>query len=818
MIPIQSADRVVTQNSNVGRSMNYRLDARNLRHIVTMLRDSVYSNKILAVIREYSTNALDAHTAAEEAGMIGRRTLPIEVHLPTKFSSELRIRDFGLGLTEQEIEEIYISLGESTKRQSNKFVGSLGFGSKSAFAYGDRFVITSWNSGRKVVYDNVLDDNVPEGARCDIMASAPCAPDESGIEICIPIKQHEISECKQIALNFFKYWTTFPTLTGADAVEISEALAFKKNKSIFSGENWIIYPTTNSYGSSNNKGIALMGDVPYSLDWELIKRKLVTAGTINSTTAVLFNFIQANNAILTFDIGQLEFSVSRESLQYTDFTCQAIFKRVETILTSIQKIIEKVIAEADTIWEAKRLYGVIFNCGYELGGEKSEFGGELRLLEPYFKGRLKWKNILVDSQSFSGVHNWEVDKGKTGTTTDSYRTYDENYHGIMTTFHDDRGKLRQGSRRYRRRRSYYSAEGVITPSKTSVVLINDLDKPHGFLTIVRYLVQRGDSSAIKRVYALKFGKSEVKDAFYKEYNFDTVPVTYASALLETAKKWYATIKPSATRNGGAPTGPLPVRSFSRDVNGNKKFTNRHWSKRDILLKELKKVTYYVPVDGDSILTGRANRSIIEPYHFTEHIVALDNHTDWFKDIDVIYGILPRTVKSKWFTAAAKAGRFINLFDYLNKQVSAIDLANLAEARAYKEYTNRVSGYVVDTFIISKDFATKLLPNLKFKDGVIYPLCQAFAASHSQLLPVDTTIQQLGFVITIPPETKAKTDYRALAKAANTEYPLMNLIGVHVFNRSSTLDSKMIQEIAHYINLVDADKGCKKKISVVDKAI
>ena len=121
MIPIQSGERQVVNSTNVGRSMNFRLEAHNLRHIVTMLRDSVYSNKVLAVLREYSTNAWDAHVSGEEdygVSMLSQR--PIEVHLPSKLAPELRIRDFGPGFSMEEIENIYISLGESTKRTSNK--------------------------------------------------------------------------------------------------------------------------------------------------------------------------------------------------------------------------------------------------------------------------------------------------------------------------------------------------------------------------------------------------------------------------------------------------------------------------------------------------------------------------------------------------------------------------------------------------------------------------------------------------------------------------------------------------------------------------
>jgi hypothetical protein len=795
MIPITSPDRVVTQNANVGRSMNYRLDARNLRHIVTMLRDSVYSNKILAVIREYATNALDAHAAAEEAGVVEQRSKPIEVHLPTKFAPELRIRDFGPGLSTKEIEEIYISLGESTKRQSNKYVGSLGFGCKSAFAYGDRFVVTSWNGGEKTVYNNVLDDMVPEGARCDIMACAPCDPTETGIEICIPIRQEEISECKTTALNFFKYWTVFPTMTGASEEEIKEALAFKKEESIFSGENWVIYPRSTGYGQ-NNRGIALMGDVPYTLDWELVKRKLTAQNTISQNEAILFDFIQANNSVLTFEIGALEFSVSRETLQYTDFTCTAIFDRVRTMLDSIQKIIEKVITTAPNLWEAKRLYGIIFAHGYYGAADDDKayrFGGELHRLESYFKTRLKWNGILIESAQFSGIDQWEVGVGKRpeSTTYPRYGYSIPDWKPILESYRDDSGKLRKGSTR---RRRYRSNLGAIIPDKVAMVVINDLGELKGLVTVMRYLLQRDPKSTTKLVHVLEFGSDKVKKEFYKEYHFDTVPVVSVKSLLSKAKTWYKTVRPARTAAGG-PTGPLQVRYSTRDKN--KRFGDRYWYKKDVALRELKSVTYFIPVEKGVIRLPSSRQS--EPYHVFEAIDGLDRATDWFKKIDTIYGILPRTVTAKWFTDAVAEGSFVNFLDYIKEQIEEMDLTELAEARHYMSYTQQSS---YDYFVVTHAFAEAFMPHLKSSTGTMAKLCQALLKSHANLLAVDSSLSALG----LSPDTAkvvTKADYKGLLKEAHKQYPLVDIVGRQYFRSgSSSFDKKTMEHLAHYVNLID----------------
>ena len=75
----------------------------------------LYSDPELAVIREYSTNAFDAHI---EAGV----TRPIEITTPTHLCPFFKVRDYGFGLDVEDIREIYSQYGASTKRESDDVV------------------------------------------------------------------------------------------------------------------------------------------------------------------------------------------------------------------------------------------------------------------------------------------------------------------------------------------------------------------------------------------------------------------------------------------------------------------------------------------------------------------------------------------------------------------------------------------------------------------------------------------------------------------------------------------------------------------------
>ena len=116
---ITSSQQTTLKQSDDFQSVSFGIKESGLSHIFNVLRNQLYSDKILAVIREYSTNAVDAHIE------VGKADLPILVTLPSALTPEFKVRDFGRGLTETQVSEIYAMYGESTKRGTNEQIGHL---------------------------------------------------------------------------------------------------------------------------------------------------------------------------------------------------------------------------------------------------------------------------------------------------------------------------------------------------------------------------------------------------------------------------------------------------------------------------------------------------------------------------------------------------------------------------------------------------------------------------------------------------------------------------------------------------------------------
>jgi 3D (Asp-Asp-Asp) domain-containing protein len=108
-----------------------------------ILSNSLYSDKILAVIREILCNAWDSHIFSNNIDT------PLEVTLS---ETEFSVTDFGSGIDPEKILQIYGTYGQSTKTDDKNATGGFGIGSKAPFAYTDTFTVTNVYKNTKSVY------------------------------------------------------------------------------------------------------------------------------------------------------------------------------------------------------------------------------------------------------------------------------------------------------------------------------------------------------------------------------------------------------------------------------------------------------------------------------------------------------------------------------------------------------------------------------------------------------------------------------------------------------------------------------------------
>jgi hypothetical protein len=299
----------VFRSSAVNRAIQFQV-AVNAKTFDTLIA-KLYSNPIQAVIRELSTNAYEAHQ------MTNTEHIPFDVHLPTALKPTFIIRDYGPGLSETDIVDIYTILNKSTKDQSNDMGGAFGLGSKSPFSYSGTFNVTSYHNGMKYVYAACRNsDGIPE---FNPLSSGPSS-EPSGVQISIPVKSHDIHAFTKEAIRVYEFFKTKPNVTGG----VSYALGGLTIKA--KGKNWALYshPTM-------NQSLAVMGNIAYPLE-----------------TMFGYHDVYANNLLFYFEIGEVEPTPSREALSLTDDVKDMIKKRCEEYRLSIEKEISQQLDKENT--------------------------------------------------------------------------------------------------------------------------------------------------------------------------------------------------------------------------------------------------------------------------------------------------------------------------------------------------------------------------------------------------------------------------------------------------------------------------------------
>ena len=320
--------RVVSSNG-VTTSGEFGISYADSAHIMTILRDTLYSDKVLAVLREYSSNAWDAHQSA------GKKDIPIKVTLPTEMEPTLRIRDFGPGLSQQEVFEVFTQYGASTKRNDDNSVGMLGIGCKSAFAYSDSFTIESWYGGVKKSYVAVLDPS--EKGVINMLGEEPCG-DETGVLIQIAVRPEDIHEFEVKAQALFAYFLPRPDINTeipelpTNQLHLKNGVIYDSNKveDLWHRSNWI----------------AVMGCVSYKVDLsqlEALKGEDGSAG-----------FLQKISGALYFNIGDVQVSASREELKYNANTRTRLVEKLTALVDEyVQHVLEVIEKESTSPWDRR---------------------------------------------------------------------------------------------------------------------------------------------------------------------------------------------------------------------------------------------------------------------------------------------------------------------------------------------------------------------------------------------------------------------------------------------------------------------------------
>ena len=292
-------------NITPDESIRMTIAADAADHLMDVMTN-LYGDREMAVLREVTTNALDAHVAA---GV----TRPVEVHTPTELSPTLTIRDYGIGLSVEDIRNIFSQYGASTKRQTNDQVGSLGLGCKSPLAYADAFTLIAVKDGIKATVSVRRAEE--GGGTMDVVSTEPTR-EANGVTVQVPAKHYSGFQAKAEAL--FSYWQPGTVLLNGEPPTPIDGLAVTDRLLLVQGGDDKI----------------VMGNVPYPVNWPNLRLGY------------------RDGLVATVPIGTVAFQPSREGLRDTQRTTDVIATLEAEYLANIDQAIQTLVRQAPTAREA----------------------------------------------------------------------------------------------------------------------------------------------------------------------------------------------------------------------------------------------------------------------------------------------------------------------------------------------------------------------------------------------------------------------------------------------------------------------------------
>ena len=314
-----------------------------------ILSDGLYPNKIKAVVRELSTNAVESHITKHKE-LTGEQITPevieglpqFEIHLPTTMEPHFSIRDFGTGLSHDDLMNMYTTYFRSTKRDTNDVGGCLGLGSKSPFAYSDNFSVVSIHKGRKTCYNLTIDNGYPTPSFFANEDSSPASEETDepdGLLITIPCKSSDNDEWQDEANTIYKYFRIKPKFIGVQ-VEIDSP------EYLVDGEGWGIR-------ERDHKGPrAIMGSIAYPISRHSVKCFTEDENEIESLLRADID--------LFFPLGVLKITPSREALGYKPSTQKNIKAKLIDVYGQLKIKVKDSFGECETLWQTRCLANDLF--------------------------------------------------------------------------------------------------------------------------------------------------------------------------------------------------------------------------------------------------------------------------------------------------------------------------------------------------------------------------------------------------------------------------------------------------------------------------
>ena len=299
----------------------FKVHAEGQRMLIQHTTEKLYTNPIRAIVREYYQNALDSHKMAK------CENVPVEITAPTKLNPIYSIRDFGVSMDESELDDLFFSIGESNKRDSDEFAGGFGIGKLCFAAYHLKILIlTIFKDGMKADYHISL--NAGDSGIIPISKTPTDEPE--GVKVAIQVRAEDISLFNHEIAEITKWSKLVPIYKNCDFKEKALNVNIEKET-----DNILITKKNeneryNNYGTTST--VALIGQLPAGINYkELDSFDEFKAFKTDNRGNELSHYLANLGIVFKFKVGEVDLTSSRDDVQYTDKTKASILKKLKDV-------------------------------------------------------------------------------------------------------------------------------------------------------------------------------------------------------------------------------------------------------------------------------------------------------------------------------------------------------------------------------------------------------------------------------------------------------------------------------------------------------
>lgn len=295
-----------------------------------ILSSSLYKHPMEAMIREIICNAWDAHVEANI-------TRPIEITLTSEY---LRIQDFGKGIPQDKIQQVYGTYGASTKVEDSNQTGGFGLGCKSPFAYTDNFEVTSCCNGTKTIYQmNKSSFDLDGKPTITPIVSVPT--EKTGLAVLVNLKDpNELDNFSRIIEEIIYFSGEQALVNG---VLQTSPIQFASDSS------WVIYSSPIYVNRAVDSIYIRYGAVAYKIPIlnkqedisDIAKEYINNINEFDFYLRTLNNAVQDSGVVLIFkaEPNKLTVTPSREEIRVTETNLIYLNSLFKTFLSCIHRIL-----------------------------------------------------------------------------------------------------------------------------------------------------------------------------------------------------------------------------------------------------------------------------------------------------------------------------------------------------------------------------------------------------------------------------------------------------------------------------------------------